>query len=460
MKRIPIFAALTVSFFAITAQAQQCELTDTVLACWMRFNPAAGTDVTQPTPTENATQQVVAAANTGISSFISPSGSAVQDFLSLLSASLESSSLSTNGQALTFDYNPPIQILGMDHALKLQAVFVEPPLNDQLTAHFSGNTAALEPFDKALTNTDDVAMSATFQPTSERWGRSIVPHRPMFRLMLNSLVPNRNQWLVALATAVANVPNLTSNQTFDSLSSDQQLSAMQAIETAAKSQQSFLRAVGGFAEKFALLLNNQPQLYATALYDVRKNVVGPNEWTAKFTYEIGANNLNAFRRRFGTVCNETSLASTATAAQCAHSLQTFAGSAATADDRLAISLEYHRTNQRWIKGDPNLGGFEFGYPRAHEFAFELTYGQTLRGTATSPNNGRIDLSFRYEDVRNPSDATKNVRSRAIGSITYTQKINDSFSFPVSLIYANHAANLGTVDKKLNTHFGLLYKLPK
>ncbi len=83
----------------------------------------------------------------------------------------------------------------------------------------------------------------------------------------------------------------------------------------------------------------------------------------------------------------------------------------------------------------------------------------MQGVATTINNGRIDLSFRFEDVKDPSDPTKNARSRGIGSITYTQKINDSLSIPVSLLFANHSSDLGDVNKKFNAHFGLVYKLP-
>src|ERR1043166_2483276 len=291
---------LSLLVIAATGTAQQCELTDTVVGCWMPFNPAAGTEVAEPTPAEAQTQKTVGAANTGISSFVSPSGSAVKDFLTLLSASLESSSLTANGQAFTFDYNPPINILGADHALKFQATFTKAGLNQQLTTHFASNTAALTPFDNALTHSDDVAISGSVDPTSERFGRCIVPHRPSFRLMLNALAPDRSAWLRKLRDEIANIDAVESeDQPFDSLSAVKRDSAMLAIETAAKKQQTFLRAVGGFAGKFARLLNNQPQLYATTLYHARKNVVGPNELTAKLTYEMGAHNLNGFRRKYG-----------------------------------------------------------------------------------------------------------------------------------------------------------------
>jgi hypothetical protein len=447
--------AATLTLTAAAAHAQQCKPTDTVLACWMRFNPAAGSDVPGNTPVESATQATVTAANTGVSSLVSPSGSAVKDFMSLFSASIESASLTSSGQALTLDYNPPFDILGTDHALKLQATFNKPQLNNQLTAQFASNPAGLTPFTNSLANTDDVAISGTFQPTSERFGRSIVPNRPFFRQMVNSIAPDRFRWQMALANAIASTP-LVETQTFASLPADRQESAMTAIESAAKSQQTFLRGIGTLADAFARLLNNQPQLYASAVYDARRNVVGPNEWAVKGTYELSTHNLNTFRRRNAAACSATALADAKAAAQCAALLETFAD--AGAYDRLVMSVEYHRTNQRYIAGDPNLAGFTFGYPRAHSFGYQLTYGRPMQGAVTGTTNGRIDVSFRYDDVRNPANSSLNVQSQATGSVTYTQKINDSFSLPISLIFANHASDVTNVNKKLNAHFGLVYKL--
>jgi hypothetical protein len=469
MKTKFISLLIVLVLLPLTSSAQQCKLTDTVVGCWMRFNPAAGTDVTEKTPAEADTQKDVAAANTGISSLVSPSGSAVKDFLSLLSMSLESSTLTSKGQAFTFDYNPPFKILGADHPLKLQAAFAEAKLNSQLNDHFANAAPTLKKFTDSLTDTDDVAFSASFQPTSERFGRSLVPHRKLFQAMLNGIAPDRSDWQQALLKVVADSEDLESEeQTFSSLPEEKRENVMEDIEAAAKEQQTFLRAVGGFAGAFAQLLNNQPQLYASALYNARKNVVGPNDLTGKLTYEIGWHNLNSFLRSHGSRCNKDALAIQANedteaaatrAEKCVGLLQTFAEQDVTDDDRVVVSIEYHRTNQRWIKGDPNLGGFEFGYPSAHNLASELKYGRTMQGKATDKNNGRIDLSFRYEDVRNPSDASKNVKSRAIGAITYTLKVSDSVSIPVSLLYANHKSDLGDVDKKLNAHFGLVYKLP-
>jgi hypothetical protein len=450
-----IFLA-TLAMTAAAAHAQQCQPTDTVLACWMRFNPAAGADVPANTQTETNTQRTVTAANTGLSTVVSPSGSALKDFMSILSASLQSSSLTSGGQALTLDYNPPFDILGTDHALKLQATFRKPQLNEKLTAQFASNPAALTPFNNGLSNSDDVAISATFQPTSERFGRSIVPNRALFRQMVNSLTPDRAKWQIALATAVALTSLTSETQTFASLPAEQQEPTMIAIESAAKSQQTFLRAVGTFADAFARLLNNQPQLYASAVYDARKNVVGPNEWAAQGTYELSTHNLNTFRRRNAATCGTSAPADANAAARCARLLEAYAN--AGVDDRLAISLEYHRTNQRYVAGDPNLDGFTFGYPRAHSFVYQLTYGRPMQGPVTGTSNGRIDVSLRYDDVRNPANSALNVQSQAIGSITYTQKINDSFSLPISLVFANHASDLTNVNRKFNANFGLAYKL--
>ncbi len=361
---------------AVRLQAQQCERTDRVLACWERFNPSQEVAKAESTA---ATQKTVAATNSGLPALISPSGSALKDFLSLLSASLESSSLSSNGNVLTFDYNPPVEILGLDHALKLQAVFGDAKLNSQLTDHFASSAASTTKLNDSLTNTDEVSLSGSFQPTSERFGRSIKPHRALFESMLLAQVitPDSSASDAALSQALddENLQTGDEKKTFLELKNNDLSEAnalKEVIEAAARAQQALNTRVSTLTTRFAQLLNNQPQLYGTALYNARKNIVGPNQWTAKFTYEMGARNLNGFRGKYGGACNEIALATDAAAAErCAGLLQTFAGGDVIPDDRLAISISYDRTNRRWIKGDPNLSGFEFGYPRAHNLVYEV-----------------------------------------------------------------------------------------
>ncbi|MDP9190647.1 MAG: hypothetical protein M3P06_02980 [Acidobacteriota bacterium] len=436
-------------------QAPLCDETDTPLSCWLKYNPAPQEAAAQAADTA---EETVVTANTGVSGLASPSSTALKDFLSLFSASIESSSLTTGGQALTFDYNPKIEILGAPDALKLQASLAKPELNDKYTAALGSNATALKSAEDDLTSTDNVTFSATLQPTSQRFGRSIGPHRPVFEAMLISLVPaDLNAKNAALTTATIDGGIMAETQAFSTVDVTKRSATITAFENAARQQAALRKPLAALGDTFAKLLNNQPQLYGSAIYAAQKNIVGPNTFSGKVTYEMGAKNLNGFRRKYGTVCNELSMNDNATAGKCAGLLNDYAGTSELADDRLVLSLEYNRSNQRWIS-DPSLG-VAFGYPRSHNLAFELKYGRTLMGNLAGATNGRIDAAVKYEDVTNDGDPTLNVSSRSSGSITYTMKINDTLALPLSLVYASDPGDLSDADKKLNAHFGLVYKLP-
>ncbi|HEX9985907.1 MAG TPA: hypothetical protein VGF69_21785 [Thermoanaerobaculia bacterium] len=454
-----LLTLLTAMLFAAPLQAQTtplCDESDTPLSCWLKYNPAPREAATQVAA---VTQQRVAAANTGAPGVLSPASSAVKDFLSLLSASLESSTTSSNGQVLTFDYNPDVEILGTPDALKLQVSFAKPELNAKYTAALATNAAALQSANDDLTNTDDITFVGSFQPTSRLFGRSIEPHRPLFEAMLISQVPTtdlaaRN---AALVEAVKAGGIMSETQTFGSIPVATRAPTIVAFENAARQQAAMRKPLKAFSDVFARLLNNQPQLYASGIYEARKNIAGPNTFSGKVTYEMGAKNLNGFRRKFGTTCNETTIADSATADRCATLLATYAGAASSVDDRLVFSLQYDRSDQRWIS-DPALG-LDFGYPRTTSLVYEVKYGRTMNGAITGTTNGRLDATVKYEDVMDDGDPANDISSRTTGSLTYTLKINDTVNLPLSLVYASDPADLTDTNRKLNAHFGLVLKLP-
>lgn len=126
---------------------------------------------------------------------------------------------------------------------------------------------------------------------------------------------------------------------------------------------------------------------------------------------------------------------------------------ATANDRTSISIEYGRTQANHV----NLSQFNVTQDtdRAHKLVYSVIYGRPLGAAGMGRNDGRVDLSVNYEDISNDPDN----KDRFVGSLTYTQKISETMTIPVSLIYANHSQFLSNVNRKLNVHFGLSYKLP-
>ena len=359
-------------------------------------------------------QEEVAGANTGVSNLVSPAQSTSKDFLSMLAAALLVPMNGDGSMPLALDFNVPVVLGGQEQRIKLQTVLAKPQLSGELRQRLAGNAAALTAMNDSVSEFDDVTVSAALNPSTRGLGRSLVPHQAAYDKMLDTRFG----------------------------------------ETEA--------AVEDLAGGFALLLNNQPQLFGSVLYRTRRNVAGPDERSARLTYEMGFHNLNRFYRRNPDCAAPTD----ANAADCAKKVVRYAGADSVADDpanRLALSVEYKLSNALTVA----IPEYSVNYRAsdAHTFIYSLSYGRNFL-----MRNGRIDLAVNYEDTTvsevtdlvpraEAADAPVTVRDRFVASATYTYKINDNMAMPFSLIYANHAAFLGDVDRKLNAHFGISFKMP-
>ena len=405
-----------------------------VIAIFMTARGDAADDICKPSETKeqcddfvkawiDAPEKGAAKANTGVSSVASPAQSTTKDFLSMLAAALAVPMTGDGARQMTLETNLPLL---HGHRLKLQTVLVKPELSADLKQRLGGNTAALTDVQHSLSNVDDVSVSASLDAATQRVGRSLNPHRQAYDTMLRAL-PSENRG--------------------------------KAAET--------------FASQFAFLLNHQPQIYGTALYRQRENVAGPNERSARLTYEMGFRNLNAFFKNNG----DCRIVQKANAESCGEKLRAFAGEQATADDpadRVSMSVEY-RTSDGVSVALPQYK-VNFHATNAHSFVYTLAYGRN----SMFMKKDRVDVSVNYEDTT-VSAATdivaataaggiapfaeaaattgaKAVRDRFVASATYSYKINDMMSMPFSLIYANHASYLGDVGRKLNAHFGISVKM--
>jgi hypothetical protein len=363
-------------------------------------------------------QEEVSKANTGVSSNVSPAQSTTKDFLSKLAAALAVPMSGDGARPLTIDYNVPLL---NGQRLKLQTVLAKPEPSGDVKQRLGGNASAMTAVKDSLSQLDDVSVSATLDTSTLRLGRSLAPHRDAYRAMLVAV----------------------KNQNGDP-------------ET--------------FARQFAFLLNHQPQIYGSVLHHERKSIAGPNERSARLTYEMGFLNLNTFRKN--AQCRAVT---DANAPACATALADLAGDHATVDDpnnRLAMSVEYRAADGVTV-ALPEYA-LNFHANNAHSFVYALAYGRN----SMMMKNDRIDLAVNYEDttlsaatdlVTSASLApsaqavaaagAKAVRDRFVASATYTYKVNDMMSMPFSLIYANHASYLGDVGRKLNAHFGISLKMP-
>jgi hypothetical protein len=461
---ILVLCVLTLIAVAPT-HAQDCKLTDTPQTCVDRFIPAF-TSAALVAQQEGVVKEDAAKAVTGLTGLASPSESSLKDFLSVLSASLESSMVSEDGNALTFDWNPPLRILGVEDALKLQAFVAESVLNDEVKTRLAENTTALDELNDSLSQGDDTKLSATLQPTSDGYGRSVAPHHDWFQKMLLSVFPDTAQEDDRIDRELDRLRITDPLQRFDQMTdaAGQPLTLAEigrritAVEALARNMAATRNTIKTFTDAFTKLLNNQPQLYGSAIFHSRRNVIGQNEWSGKATYEVATQNLNGFRRKYKQ-CADLESATPVTVKDCATKLQEYAAAAGGGLERVAVGLEYHRAGKRWIN-DPEAG-LAFGFPEKRSFSGSLSFGAFVRQlfplqTAdTGQHAGRIDFTAKYELPEDDESEEKGF----VGSLTYTQKISETMSLPLSLVYSDHESDLTNVQKKFSARFGLMYKLP-
>lgn len=341
----------------------------------------------------------VATTNSGVST-----QSASKDFLSTLAAALLMPMDGNGVGPLALDFNVPIG-KAAKHRLQLEAVLARPDLGSDVKQRLSANAAAMTATKDSLTELDDVMVSAAIEPSTLRFGRSFAPHRERYATLLTAL-----------------------NET-EPLTDD---------------------AIRNFAERFAMLLHNQPQFYGSLNYRARTSVAGPNERSARVTYEMGFRNLNRFACRGNTK-------------ECAEKLMAEPPIDKDPADRVAFSAEYRESDGRTV--DLRDHNVHFHATGARSFVYSLAYGRKNMLN----ENGRIDLAVNYEDTTVsettdliPIDAAleppQAVRDRFVASATYTYQLSNNMAIPLSLVYANHAAYLGEVDRKLNMHVGVTFKM--
>ncbi|MFL6246032.1 MAG: hypothetical protein ACJ74H_08415 [Thermoanaerobaculia bacterium] len=464
----PIFALLAATILiAMPVDAQTCSRTDSWTSCWGKFNPPPTVVATAET---DKAKEDVAEAVTGLTNLVSPGESSLKDFLSLFAASMESATTSEQGNAFAFDWNPRFAF-AEQVGLKFQAVFGEAKLNNEVTKRLTENTDGLSDLTDSLEFGDDASLSGSVQQRNESYGRSIEPHRTWFQSMLVAIIPDTaaaDFEAEKLRSRTFRIQSGQVNTPFEelpdpddatkSLSEAQIAARISAIEVLARTFREERTAIGKFTEAFAKLLNNQPQYYGSVLYHTRRNIVGPNEWNGEFTYEFAGNNINAFRRKHPE-CKAIPDGDRAAASACAQNLQIFADDAKPGIERFAVSAEYHRANRRWID-DPDLG-LEFGFPRSRAFVGSLALGtkapaiMPLRAATTGVGDARFDLTAKYELPEDDASEAKGF----VATLTYTQKISDTFSLPLSFVYSDHDSDLINVQKRFSARFGLMYKLP-
>lgn len=437
--RIVIVLAVASAVFpsAVARAEQHCLESETPRQCLQRMNMERAA---------SAAEAVPATVTTGVNVPTSPARSALKDFLTVASSQLSTSTLTENpDESLAFAYNLPLDLLGTGRQVRLETVFTKPQLSSSVQSVAGVQAPALE---KSLSAADDVLFDLSFNQMSRRFGRRVAPHRQLLGSLFTPGEPAGELFPGAAATLNPDTP-------FDAIAADPpgRAAAMAAFETTAAG--ALPSDVQKAAEAVGALLSNQPQLFATSTYRLRKDLVGQRIWSAAVTWEIGSRNLNSFYANEGRDCELTR--------RCAAALDHYMTRTAhnRAPGRLALSVEYDRK----LGNRPNIPSAEvaslFVVPKAAGFSYAAVYGQPFASLLTG-KEGRLDFTVTFDGTSvqknlgtsvpanlrtsavaqafgrvSPPQAVPAPRDRSTIGATYTQHLSDRLSVPVSLIWSDH-----------------------
>ena len=484
MRRLSIAVLFLLATASAAAQEERCPLTQTIAECTnsivkstlQPFAEVAEARKAADTEEENAD---IAAEATGAPTVDSFLGNATRDFLSIFAAGLQTANLSEEQDALTLDWNLRVNELG-DKPVKLQGVLRKPVLWKDFTDHLATGVDRTKLEDK-LEDFDDLTLTVSYGPEDQKYGRNLAPHLTLFDVLHSGIAADITVQESTAAVAarefalgrfsqnpdIQDIQDLQ-NKRFNELPPTRQDEARRltiaAADSIAMTRTVFdTKFVAYGLDRFSDLLNNQPQLYFSASRRERSSLVGPRETTIKATYEKGFVNINTFRKEAADSCpksNDTEAPpSEVEQAACAAAFKQYVKrpeivAGLDAANRFAFSLEYSDAEDYTITDALVPTPFDVKGSRVTNGS--IVYGRMMHRDRANGRDGRVDLSVTYADVR--GDADKD--NRFIASAIYTQKINDTMSFPIGVVWSNRDAHVPDSDQRLSAHFGLVFKMPK
>lgn len=200
--------------------------------------------------------------------------------------------------------------------------------------------------------------------------------------------------------------------------------------------------------RISQLINNQPQVNATAAYQARRDIVGPAEFTAQLRGEMGFANMNSLRghcRRAGTGGRVTEA--------CLRSF--FADGSANRSldrgDRVWAAFDYRRQPEYSIDLPDDSVSLQLG--AATSYSLSGGYGAYL-GQGSGEERDRFDLQVKHDF----DDGDGPRQSRWVATAIYSLRLSDASSAVLGLTWANRAEYVGDVDRHLGANLGLTYKV--
>lgn len=467
MRRLIIAMLIFIAAGSVRAQAVRCPLSETIADCTNSIVDTTLLPFVEEKKAEDTVKESadVATEATGVPTIDSFLGNSTRDFLSIFAAGLQTANLSEEQDALTLDWNLRINELG-DDPVKLQGVLRKPVLWKDFTDHLAADVDRAKLEDK-LEDFDDFTLSVSYAPEDQRRGRNLAPHLALFdsvhagiageiKIEESSKAVAAREFALGAVVQKLGIADLQDKR-FDQLPAEHQEEVRRltiaSAEAIVADRATFDKAFAAHGlNRFSDLLNNQPQIYFSATRRERSSLVGPRETTVKATYEKGFVNVNTFRKEAGEKC------SVGRDDECAAFFTEYVkrpeiAAGLDAANRFTFSLEYSDSEDYTISDGLVPTPFEVKGSRVTNGS--VVYGRMVHRDRVHARDGRIDLSVTYADVRGDADQD----NRFIASAVYTQKISDTMSFPLGVVWSNRDANVPDSDHRLSAHFGLVFKMP-
>jgi hypothetical protein len=470
MESRPSYAAAAVLLLgcgSALAAEQGCSPTDTINECW---DKASGAPIEQLGQEREARSDAAAddveerlkRFETGLDGGSPALATTTKNLLPLLSMAglISDSDGNAEDNLFTLDLNFLIPTLAVDNNAQLKAVLnTQPtlfePLADTIKAG-PGGTDEVSELESDLDAADDYMISFTYSHINDRFGRSFKQYQQRFSNIFEAMLTQATSEagttsVLRLADFIAK--NIGNREMPEEIGDQPGL--QQAIETAARDEAALERrvrelAASNYLAQFAELVNNQPQLTASAEFRERDDLVGVREQAIKVAYEFGRASVGDFEKTEGSQCNGA-MSDVANAQRCLNAYRQYIESHA----------DYLRNADRFVAGLSyvDLGDYSFtqngvNVARSGSNRLDLSvgYGRTLRALGAD-RDSRFDFVAKYEDYSDDPDR----RDRLLATLTFTTKLN-GFSIPVALVYANHGQFMPEVDEELSAHIGFKFNL--
>ena len=381
------------------------------------------------------------------------SASTSRDLLSMLVGALDLGDLSENGKNLVLALNPKFFDLGSGqgsgkvtlHAPELfEAVAMELPEE----VRESRKESLIEGLDEL----DDVEVAISWSMEGKRIGRDPKDYVPLTNSMAGEINDQQGEEFANRA-----------NQAFlEALERAQPTNSETAKQMGRDAGLATVRSLAGFQKalldsrffEIGDLIANQPQLYVDATGRFRNDLLGRDEYGLAATWEIGFGNVN------GLLKEDCAPASTLSRQERLEQVsldcfdQFVDDHAEEWSKRMKIKVEYSEAD-----------AYDLDLPD-DDVTIDLDSAHTLRVTggfgfdlAPLPDVGnspaRLELEAMYENV---SDEEVRNDDRLVATLSYIQKMSDSSSASLSLVYANKPELLGEVNQEVSAHVGLKFKM--